>query len=92
MRDRRSTDERAKRSDIKIEKSGTRTEPCGTPKVRRDEGKLWGEIPTVDVRDGRYKVNHCSETEEIINQVERRWSKMEWSSVSKAADRSRRQR
>ena len=52
---------------------------------------VWRD-PTVDVRDERYKVNHCSETEEIPNQVERRWSRMEWSRVSKAADRSRRQR
>ena len=36
-------------------------------------------------------MNHCSETEEMSNQVERRWSRMEWSRVSKAADRSRRQ-
>ena len=37
---------------------------------------MWrpGGIPTVDVRDERYEVNHCSETEEMPNQVERRWS------------------
>ena len=46
-----------------------RTEPCGTPQVRGDEGELCGEIPTVDVRDERYEVNHCSETEEMPNQV-----------------------
>ena len=50
-----------------------RTEPCGTPQVRGDEGELCGGIPTVDVRDERYEVNHCSETEEIPNEVERRW-------------------
>ena len=44
------------------------------------------------MRDERYEVNHCSETEEMPNQVERRWSRMEWSRVSKAADRSRIQR
>ena len=42
--------------------------------------------PTVDVWDERYEVNHCSETEEMPNQVERRWSRIEWSRVSKAAD------
>ena len=47
---------------------------------------------TVDVRDERYEVSDCSETEEMVNQVERRWSRMEWSKVSNAADRSRRQR
>ena len=48
--------------------------------------------PTVNVRDERYEVNHCSETEEMSNQVERRWSRMEWSRVSRAVDRSRKQR
>ena len=44
------------------------------------------------MRDVRYEVNHCSETEEMPNQVEGRWSRMKWSRVSKAADKSRRQR
>ena len=92
MRDRRSTDERAKRSGIKIEKNWARTAPCGTPQVRGVEGELCEGIPTVDVRDERYEVNHCSETEKLLNQVERRCSRMEWSRVSKAADSSRRQR
>ena len=54
---------------------------------------MWRD-PTVDVRYERYivVVNHYSETEEMSNQVERRWSRMEWSRVSKAADRSSRQR
>ena len=55
-----------------------------TPQVRGDEGELCGGIPTVVVWDKRYEVNDCSETEEISNQVERRWSRMEWSRVSKA--------
>ena len=49
-----------------------------------DEGELCGLIPTVDVRDERYEVNHCSETEEMPNQMDKRWSRMEWSSVDKA--------
>ena len=65
--------------------------PWGTPQVRCDEGELCGVISTVDVRVERYEVNHCSETEEMPKQVERQWSRMEWSRVSKAADRSRRQ-
>ena len=92
MRDRRSIDERAKRSGIKIEENWAETECCETPQVIVDEEELCGGISTVDVRDERYEVSHCSETEEIPNQVERRWSRMEWSRVSKAADRSRRQR
>ena len=64
MRDKRSTDERAKTSGIKIEKNWPRMEPCGSPQVRGDEGELCGGIPTVDVQNERYEVNHCSETEE----------------------------
>ena len=44
-----------------MKRTGPRTEPCGTPQVRGDEGELCGVIPTVDVRDERYEVNHCSE-------------------------------
>ena len=72
MRDRRSTDERAKRHGVKIEQNCAENGALGTPKVRGDEWELCGEIPTVDVRDERYEVNHCSETEETSNQVERR--------------------
>ena len=75
-----------------MKRTWPRTERCGTPQIRGDEGELCGGMPTVDVRDKRHEVNHCSEREEIPNQVERRWSRMEWSRVSKAADRSRRQR
>ena len=79
MRYRRSPDEIAKRSGVKIEKNWARAEPCGTPQVRGDEGELCGGITTVDVRDERYEVNHCSETEEMPNQMERRCSRIEWS-------------
>ena len=41
-----------------------RTKPCRNPQVRGDEGALCGGIPTVDVQDERYELNHCSETEE----------------------------
>ena len=92
MRDRRSTDERDNRSGIKIKKNWAENGALWTSAGRRAEAELCGGIPTVDVRDERYEVNHCSETEEMPNEVERRWSRMEWSRVSKAADRSRRQR
>ena len=62
MRDRSSSDERAKRSGIKIEKNWVKNGAMGTPQVRRDEGERSGGIPTVDVRDERYEVNHCSNT------------------------------
>ena len=75
-----------------MKRTGPRTPPCGTARVRADEGELCGGIPTVDVRDERYEVNHCSETEAMPNELESRWSRMEWSRVSKAVDRSRRHR
>ena len=65
-----------------MKRTGTRTEPCGTPQGGGDVGELCVGIPTVDVRDERYEVNRCNETEEMPNQVERRWSRMEWSRVS----------
>ena len=40
-------------------------------------GTVWRD-PTVDVLDERYKVNHCSETEEMALE---RWSCMESSVV-----------
>ena len=75
-----------------MKRTGPRTEPCGTPQVRGDEMELCGVITTVYVLDERFEVNHCSETEEMPNQVERRWSRMKLSRVTKSADRSRRQR
>ena len=54
-------------------------EPWGTPHVRGDEGEMCEEMSTEDVRNKRYAMNHCSEREEMPNQVERQWSRMEWS-------------
>ena len=56
----------------RLKRTGPRTKPGGTLQVRGDEVELCGGSPTVDVRDERYEVNHCSETEEMPNQVERR--------------------
>ena len=92
MRYRRSTDERTKRSGIKIDENTAENGALGNSAGKRGEGELCGGIPTVDVRDEIYEVNHCNETEEMPNEVERRWSRVKWSRVSKAADRSRRQR
>ena len=69
-----------------MKRTGPRMEHGGTLQVRGDKGELCGGSPTVDVRDERYEVNHCSETEEMPNQVERRWSRMEWGRVPKAVD------
>ena len=65
--------------------------PWATPQEREIKEKYM-EMTIADVQDEKYQVNYCSEREEIPYKVERRWSKMEWSRVSKAADRSRRQR
>ena len=94
MRDRRSADERAKRSGIKIEKNWAKNGALWNSAGKRgwDERELCGGFPIVDVKDERYERNHCSETEEMPNQVERRCNRIEWSKVSNAADRSRRQR
>ena len=48
----------------RLKRTGPRTQ------VRGDEGELCGGIPTGDVLDERYEVNHCSETDEMPNQVE----------------------
>ena len=53
-----------------MKRTGPRTGPCGTPLVRGAEGELCGGISTADVQDERYEVNHCSETEDMPNQVE----------------------
>ena len=60
-----------------MERTGPRTEACGTSQIRADEGELCEGIPTVDVRDERYEVSHCSETGEMPNEVKIRWSKKE---------------
>ena len=72
-----------------MKRSGPRIEPWGTLQVRGDEGEMCGEMAMADVRDERYEVNYCSEREKLPNQVDIRSSRLEWSRVSKAADRSR---
>ena len=57
MSDRRSTDKRAKRSGIKIEKNWAENGALWNLQVRGAEGELCGEIPTVDVRDERQTAN-----------------------------------
>ena len=52
-----------------MKRTRPRAELCGTPQIRGDEEKLCGGILRVDVWDDRYEVNHCSETEEMRNQV-----------------------
>ena len=72
MRYRRITDERAKRNGIEIENNSAENGALCNSAGKRAEAELSGGIPTVDVRDERYEVNHCSETEEIRHQMEKR--------------------
>ena len=71
MRDRRSTNEIVERSGIKIEKNWTANGALGTPHVIGDEEEVYEGMAMADVWDERYEVNHCSEREEMPNQVER---------------------
>ena len=42
----------------RLNRIGPRTDPCGTPHVREDEGERCGEMETADMRDNKYEVNH----------------------------------
>ena len=53
MRDRRSTDERAKRNCIKFGNNWAENGALGNSALRCDEGELCGGINTVDERDER---------------------------------------
>ena len=77
MRDKRSTNEKAERSGVKIGKNLAENGALGTPEVRGDEGEVCEGIATTDARDEGYEVKHCSETEKMPNQVARRLSRME---------------
>jgi len=67
--------------------SGPRTEPWGTLQEYRSVTHLkWKG------RDERYDLNHLRTEPWMPNQDERRVIKMSWSIVSKAAERSSRQR
>ena len=40
-----------------MKRTGPRTEPCGTPQVRGDEGELCGGIPTVETEEIQNKAD-----------------------------------
>jgi len=85
-------DESAEGGSVHDEKQRPRMEPWGTPQeeVQKDQKVLlhltWNE------RDDKYDLNWLRTKPWIPNQDERRVSKMLWSMVSKAAERSRRHR
>jgi len=72
--------------------SGPRTEPWGTPQDVYQEDRSVSHF-TRKQRDDRYDLNQLrTEPFWIPNQDERRVIKMSWSIVSKAAERSSKQR
>jgi len=72
--------------------SGPRTEPWGTPQEEVCQEDRSVSHFTRKQRDDRYDLNQLRTEPWIPNQDERRVIKMSWSIVSKAAERSSRQR
>jgi len=73
--------------------SGPRTEPWGTPQedVCQEDRSVFSHL-TRKQRDDRYDLNQQRTEPRIPNQDERRVIKIPWSIVSKAAERSSKQR
>ena len=75
-----------------MKSSGPRTEPWGTPQEAvYQEDKSVSHLTRKQL-DDRYDLNQLRTEPWIANQDERRVMKMSWSIVSKAAERSSRQR
>ena len=72
--------------------NGPRTEPWGTPQEDVCQEDRSVSHLTRKQRDDRYDLNQLRTAPWIPNQDERRVIKMLWSIVSKAAERSSRQR
>ena len=72
-----------------MKRMGTRTEPWGTPQERGSEEEMLSRHETEKDLCDRYDWNQVRARSHIPNQEVRRWSRMEWSIVSKAAERSR---
>ena len=64
----------------RLKRTGPRTKPWGTLQIRGDAGEMCGGMTMADVQDERYEVNHCSEREEMPNQIddEAGWSGQEY--------------
>jgi len=71
---------------------GPRTEPWGTPQEDVCQEDRSVSHLTRNQQDDRYDLNHLRTAPWIQNQDERQMIKMSWSIVSKAADRSSKQR
>ena len=75
-----------------MKSSGPRTEPCATPQEDVYQEDRSVSYLTRKQRDDRYDLNQLRTEPWIPNQDERRVIKMSWSIVSKAAERSSKQR
>src|SRR5208282_2038694 len=71
-----------------MKRMGPRTEPWGTPQERGSEEERLSRQETEKNLQDRYDWNQGRALSHIPSQEMRRWSRMEWSIVSKAADRS----
>jgi len=80
------------RNSVLEELSGPRREPWGTPQEDVYQEDRSVSHLTRKQRDDRYDLNQLRTAPWIQNQDERRVIKMSWSIVSKAAERSSRQR
>ena len=74
----------------KVKRVGPNTEPCGTPHLTLWVADLAPPMATYSVRFVRYEVNQFRAESEMPMVECRRWRRMLWSMVSKAAVRSRR--
>jgi len=75
-----------------IKSSGPRTEPWGTPQEEACQEDRSVSHSTRKQQDDIYDLNQLRTEPSIPNQDERRVIKMSWSIVSKAAERSSKQR
>ena len=73
-------------------RSGPRTEPCGTPQSSDESEDDESPCRTQNRRLERYDRNQSAARSVKPHDECSRWSKMLWSTVSKAADKSRRTR
>ena len=75
-----------------MNRMGPKAEPWGTPQVRgREEERMEEQDTEKDLSD-RYDRNQSNAQSEMPNHDVRRCSRIEWSIVSKAADKSSRVR
>jgi len=75
-----------------MKRIGPNTEPWGTPVASRVGDDLQPEHETVKVLSDRYKENQERTMPRRPNHKDKRCNRMEWSIVSKAAERSKRVR